>query len=1229
MRSFRSASFVIVSMLLASAALAQEGARPSAKMLQMPDVSAKDIVFVYANDLWLVGREGGMARPLASPPGRELFPKFSADGKQIAFVGNYDGNRDVYVIPVDGGPSTRLTYHPAGEVVTDWTADGRVVYYASGQAGLQRQEQVFTIAPSGGQPTRLPVPYGTTGAVSPDGAWLAYTPSTVDFRTWKRYRGGWAQDIWLFNLKDNSSKKITDWEGNDTIPMWQPGKGETLYYLSDDGPSHRQNIWAYNVKSGERAQVSDFKEYDIKWPSIGPGSDGKGEIVFQNGEDLFLMDLPGGKTRKVEVIIPGDRPRLRDQAVDASKFVQQVTPSAGGKRVAVEARGDIWSLPAVEGVSMNLTHTSGVAERDPFYSPDGKWIAYLADTTGEYEVYIIDAEGKSPAKQLTKDGAAYRSMRGWSPDSKHILFGDKTGTFYLHSLGGKDHDGSAEGTTKLIVKELWGNLLPCSWSHDSAWIALALGHENTQSQIVIYEVATGALTPVTSEMFDSGWPTFDRKGDWLYFSSNRNFEPTYSDLDSSWVYRATERLYAVPLRKDVKNPLAPKNDADDLKKDDKKDEKKGDADKKDKPAYAGTWKGTGKEGEGEPFEITLTFEVAEDGTISGTTSAVGEEFKITNATWDKETKTLAFDAVGGDVTYTVKATVDGETLKATWTAPGDRTGTLEAKRDEEKKPVVIELEGFEHRAIPLPIKPGNFAFLSVNDSDKLVYTRAIEGADDDDDAPGGGPPPGGNDVKVFDFLDDKASKKEEKTVVSKVRSFQMTADGKKLLVRKGNDYAVIDAAPDQKMEKKVPMGAMSLMVNPREEWTQMFTDFWRLFRDFFYEPGMHQVDWKAQKEAYGKLIDDCASREDVSFVMAEMISELNVGHAYYRPGDQDTGPTMSVGLLGADYELASQDGLTAYRITRIVEGGPWDADARGPLSQPGVDVKVGDFILAVNRVPIDVSRDIYAAFIGLADKPTTITVSEKPIIDDQAREAIIKPIGSEGGLRLRAWIEANRKYVDEKSEGKIGYIYVINTGVPGQSDLVRQFYGQRHKAGLIIDDRWNGGGQIPTRFIELLNRPRTNYWARRDGKDWAWPRDSHQGPKAMLINGLSASGGDMFPALFKQAGLGKLIGRRTWGGLVGISGNPQLIDGTAPSVPTFGYYQVDGTWGIEGHGVDPDIDVMDDPAKMIAPPGIVADPQLDTAITHVLGEIQSGGYHPPAKPAGPDRKGMGLPDSDK
>ena len=527
------------------------------------------------------------------------------------------------------------------------------------------------------------------------------------------------------------------------------------------------------------------------------------------------------------------------------------------------------------------------------------------------------------------------------------------------------------------------------------------------------------------------------------------------------------------------------------------------------------------------------------------------------------------------------------------------------------KPVVIELEGFERRALKVPVDRGNFYNLAVNHKGKLVYTRgALRGSD------------GKPSIKIFDLDDEKNEKREEKTVVKEAGAFKMSANGKKLLVRKEKKMAIVDAAPDQKLDNPISLTGMTARIDPRSEWRQVFTEAWRIQRDFFYDPNMHGVDWPAIREQYAAMLDDCVSRRDVAYVLGEMIAELNVGHAYVRSaGDIEKEPEVSVGMLGADYELDNG----AYRIARIHEGAPWDIDARGPLSEPNVDVKEDDYLLAVNGVPLDTGKDPWGAFQGLADKVVTLTVSEKPTLDDDARDVVVKPLASERRLRYRAWIAKNRKYVEDKTDGKVGYIYVPNTSISGQNDLVRQFFGQTDKQALIIDERWNAGGQVPTRFIELLNRPITNYWANRDGLDTPWPPDSHQGPKCMLINGLAGSGGDCFPYYFRQAGLGKLIGTRTWGGLVGLSGNPRLIDGGWVSAPSFAFYETDGTWGVEGHGVDPDIEVIDDPSLMVDG----GDPQLDAAIEHMLTELERNPYTPPKRPDYPDRSGMGIRQEDK
>ncbi len=1231
--------------------VAEQPTRPHAGMLRFPDVSASQIVFSYANDLWLVPRSGGEASRLVSPPGGEMFARFSPGGDQVAFMGNYEGGRDIYVVPTQGaGIATRVTHHPSTEILTDWTAGGDLLYFMSGMGGLARQTQVFVTSPEGGLPRQLAVPYGANGAISADGKWLAYTPHSRDFRTWKRYRGGMATDVWLFNLETQESRRITDWEGTDTLPMWHKS---VVYYLSDNGPEHRLNIWSFDPRTNRREQVTKFADYDVKFPAIGPGDRGQGEIVFQQGSRLMLLDLGNKAAREVVVTIPGDRPKLRPQRVDAAKHLASGGISATGKRAVVEGRGDIWTIPAEKGPIRQLTDTSGAAERSPAWSPDGRWIAYFSDATGEYELYVTQSDGKGETRQLTNDTKTYYFQIEWSPDSKKLLITDKAANMILVD--------AADGSSRVLDRDEWANQPSISWSGDSKWIAYDKTDPDSGVQAIwLYDLENDSKHQVTSGFFNDSSPAFSRKGDFLYYTSNRDFtNPRYEDVGLSFAYVSTGRLIAVPLNSEVENPRKIESDEETWKEEKKDESKEGEekgeengeeakegegddqGDEKTEDAAPtspihGVWVGKIKGLSQIPgmtedeMDYRLEVVVGADGSITANGTAMGETRPYDSVTFDEASGEIVMTRTESGMNSKIVGKLQGDKITGTWEIVElGMKGGFELTRSDEKpevkeggkdtdadKPVKIDLDGFEARGVELPVASGNFRNLASNSDGHLMYVRS--GAD--------GPP----SIKIINIKDDKP---EEKNVLGAAGGFDVSADGKKIMAAPGGRWVIVNASAGQSADKAITVSGLDKVVDPREEWTQIFTDAWRRHRDFFYVKNMHGVDWEGVRKQYAAMLADASSREDLSFIIGEMISELNIGHAYYSGGDVESEPGGNVGLLGADFELAEEKGedgksVEAYRIMKLYEGAPWDSDARNPLTQFGMGVKEGNYLLAVNGRKVDTSKDPWAAFVGLAGQDTTLTIADALVGDKEARnerDITIKPLRSETELRYRAWIEANRRYVEEKTDGKVGYIYVPNTGVPGQNDLFRQFYGQTGKAALIIDERWNGGGQIPTRFIELLNRKRTNYWARRDGKDWPWPPDSHQGPKCMLINGLAGSGGDMFPWLFRHNNMGKLIGTRTWGGLVGISGVPGLIDGANTAVPTFGFYETDGTWGVEGHGVDPDIEVIDDPSLLAK--GI--DPQLDAAIKLMLDEIAQNGYQPAQRPMDPDRKGMGIDPKDK
>jgi tricorn protease len=1058
MRTLRFLSAILLVALSAGALQAQIDAR----MLRQPDVSSTHIAFVYAGDIWVVPKSGGTAQRLSSPNGEESVPRFSPDGSTIAFTGNYDGNADIYTIPTMGGEPVRVTHHPMGDRVVDWYPDGNGILYASSmESGRQRFNQFFSVAPGGGLPEKLPLAYAEYGAISSDGEWLAFIQIERDSRTWKRYRGGRAPDIWLFNLDDYTSRNITTSEANDAHPMWH---GRTLYFLSDRGPNQRHNIWAYDLDSEAFRQVTRFDDFDIHLPAIGPS-----DIVFEAGGRLYLLDLASEEYQEVAIDVVTDLATLKPRVERVSDLIFSGWVSPSGKRAVFEARGDVFTVPAEHGPIRNLTASSGIAERYPTWSPDGRHIAYWSDRSGEYELTLRPADGSGSEERLTSLGAGYRYRPQWSPDSKKLAFVDDAKTIHIYDVD-RSRTTEVDQDMWMIHGEL--NAFGVSWSSDSRWMAYSRGLENRSGAIFLYDTQEGRLHQVTSSYYSDFQPTFDPDGNYLYYLSNRTLQPVYSDVDNTWVYPNTTNIVAVSLRSDVPSPLAPRSD-------------------------------------------------------------------------DEEAETDAEEEEG------------------------------EEADDDEAEGVEIELDNFEHRVVILPPDAGNYTQLQAV-SGKVLYRRLPRTGSGDSESP-----------IVFWDLEER----EEKTVMADADGFLVTADGKKMLVWNNNTFAIVSVAPNQKMDTRLRTAEMEATVDPRAEWRQLFTDAWRLERDFFYDGNMHGVDWDAMREQYGRLLEDAVTRWDVNFVIGELIAELNASHTYRGGGDVEGSERRSVGLLGVDWSLENG----AYRIANIVDGAPWDAEVRSPLARPGVDVNEGDYVLAVNGAPLDTSKDPWASFQGLAGRTVELTVNRRPTMDG-ARTVLVETLRSETRLRHLAWIEANRKRVEEASAGRVGYVYVRSTGGDGQRELVRQFAAQFHKDGLIIDERFNSGGQIPDRFVELLQRPPLAFWAVRSGMDWQWPPVSHFGPKVMLINGWSGSGGDAFPYYFREYGVGPLIGTRTWGGLIGMSGIPALIDGGVATVPTFRMYSTDGVWFAEGYGVDPDIEVIEDPTPLAR--GV--DPQLERAIEETM-----------------------------
>ncbi len=1064
----------------------------STKLLQYPDISNGKIAFVYAGNLWIVSENGGIARQLTYAPGYDLFPRFSPDGKYIAYSGSFDGNRDIYLIPTDGGVPKRLTYHPGSDRLVDWYPDGKNLLFLSRRSSWkERFARYFKVSINGGYPELLPLPKGGLASFSPDGTKIAYNRIEREFRHWKRYMGGMAQDISIYDFKNNTYKKLTHYKGTDHFPMWYKNK---IFFCSDrDG---RDNIYYYNLKNGKIKQVTFFKEYDVEWPAIGGN-----KIVFENGGELYVLNVKNLKYKKVNITVNDEGIYKRTHFVDGKDFIDSLSISPHGKRLLLTARGDIFSLPVKKGVTENLTNSCGVREIQVNYSPNGKYYAYLSDKTGEYELYIYDRENKK-VKEIKLTDAAWVFGLNWSPDSKKIALSDsKMNLFYVDVDTGK--------ITKIDYFPYNHSIEDFSWSSDSNYIVYSKGMPNDLSAIYIYSLKDGKKHEITTGFSLDINPVFGKKGDYIFFISYRNFMPQFNFFDNSFIYKNGMKIYGIALRKDVKSILMPENDEvkiEKTKKENKKEDKK--VESKDK----------------------------------------------------------------------------------------SKTKNKEVKKAEKKnkKEIKIDFDGIGERLVVLPVKSGFYSNLTALKNGLLFSDMDSKS------------------IKFYDFKSKKVL-----PVLIGTTQYDVSADGKNLVYYSSFQKMIGVIKTAQRKQKvgagKVDLSGLKVKVIPPLEWKQIFRDAWRLERDFFYVPNYNGVNWEGIYEKYAKLLPYVAHRADLNYLIGEMIAELHCSHTYVFGGSNKYFKTekVNVGLLGVDYKV--DNGF--YKIKKIYRGEMWDRRRIAPLNIPGLKVKEGDYILAVNGIKIKQGDNIYKYFLNTAGRETEVTLNDKPTFEG-SWNIVVKPISDEQQLRYIEKVRENREKVLKATNGQVGYIHLPSTGVDGLNELYRGFIAQHNKKGLIIDVRYNNGGMIPDRFIELLNRKIINYFATQNTNGFATPSLFSPRHLVCIINAYAGSGGDAFPYYFKKLKIGKLIGERTWGGLVGISRNIHFTDGGMVTIPEFGIYTPQGKWVVENHGVDPDIVVDNRPDLVVKG----KDPQLEKAIEVILKEIKGDNYPVVKKPKPPIRK---------
>ncbi len=1081
-----------------------------ARLLRFPAIHGDQVVFTHAGDLYTVAASGGVARRLTSHEGQEIFARFSPDGKWLAFSGQYDGNTEVCLMPAEGGVPRRLTYTPTlgrddvsdrmgpNNIVMAWRDNEHVIFRSRGTEFNAFKGQLLSVPVSGELPEMLPLPRGGWCSYSPDGKQLAYNRVFREFRTWKRYRGGQADDIWIYDFAAKTTVNISENPAQDIFPMWH---GDLIYFVSDRDESRRFNLFVYDVKQKTTRQVTRYTDYDIKFPSLGDTA-----IVYENGGWIYRLDLATEEAHRIPIEMHEDFAISRTSLKNVSKEVADVDLASDGSRVVFGARGEVFTVPAKNGPTRNLTQTPGVHERDAKWSPDGRWISWISDASGEDEIYIAPQDGSATPTRLTTGADTYKYEPVWSPDSAKLLWSDKKQRLQFV-------DVKERKVTVVVAAAPW-EIRDYTWSPDSQWIAYALPGNRQFETIQLFSLADGRTIPVTDHWFTSHSPTFSADGKMLFFVSNRAFAPRGSQVEANNAYFDMANLFFVTLDKTATSPIAPKSDEVKIKKE-------------EEPAVAAKEKAD-----------------------------------------DADTNKLA----AADAPETKKDT----------------------KKTPKKIEVKVDAEGLPQRIAMLPTAASGYRELASL-GDKLYYIRQ-----------------GLRDEKPHLCLFDLEKTKE--TELGDYPRYLISADNKKMLVSGEGSYAIVDL-PSAKIDAKdkLNLSGLEVRLDRQAEWSQIYNECWRQMRDFVYDPYLHHVDWAAMRARYEPLLAHVHHRVDLSYIIGELIGELNLGHAYVGGGDYPKAERISVGLLGAKISRDAASGF--FHIDKILKGQNWDKNLRSPLTEIGVDVKEGDYVVAIDGQVLSAVPNIHQLLVNTAGKQVRLKVNGAPKLEG-AREVVVVPTDDEQPLYYFNWVQRNIERVSQATGGRIGYVHIPDMGVPGMNEFVKYFYPQVGKEGLIVDVRGNGGGNVSPQIIERLRREPAMFTIARNGNVNVDPAGMVLGPKVMLLDEFSASDGDIVAYRFKKYHLGPVIGKRSWGGVVGIRGSLPLLDGGTLNRPEFSRFDLEGQeWIMEGKGVQPDIVVDNDPAREFA--GV--DDQLESAITNILEALKTTPVKLMSPPPYPDK----------